>query len=145
MSRSIGSHSSDESDDMDIEEEEEIEEESIDREEVSLHNNDIGNGNGISSRQNMNVVDDEEDDEGEDLMGDTMFDDYVAIPELDTYDLENLAPEEENLNTYEEELSARQRAEAAIRARDRNRARNLDGIKYYFNSIKCYLINDLIN
>lgn len=65
-------------------------------------------------------IDDEEDD-GEELIGDAMEDDYRAIPELDQYDAAVLADEAEEV----EEMSpgARAQAERDMRKRDRATAR----------------------
>ncbi|XP_068598516.1 DNA replication licensing factor MCM2 [Brachionichthys hirsutus] len=62
---------------------------------------------------------DEEDGDGEDLIGDGMERDYRAIPALDRYEVEGLDLDEEELS----ELSpgARAAAEEAMRRRDRER------------------------
>uniref|UniRef100_A0A2K6FCY3 DNA replication licensing factor MCM2 n=1 Tax=Propithecus coquereli TaxID=379532 RepID=A0A2K6FCY3_PROCO len=59
----------------------------------------------------------EEEEDGEELIGDGMERDYRAIPELDVYEAEGLALEDEDV----EELTASQReaAERAMRQRDR--------------------------
>ncbi|KAG7268402.1 hypothetical protein CRUP_016276 [Coryphaenoides rupestris] len=63
------------------------------------------------------VLPDEEDGDGEELIGDGMERDYRAIPELDRYEAEGLDLDEEELS----ELSpgARAAAEEAMRRRDR--------------------------
>ncbi|KAM4799872.1 DNA replication licensing factor MCM2 [Urocitellus parryii] len=66
-------------------------------------------------------VEDEED--GEELIGDGMERDYRAIPELDAYETEGLALDDEDV----EELTASQReaAERVMRQRDREAGRGL--------------------
>nr|AAM28219.1 DNA replication licensing factor [Danio rerio] len=59
---------------------------------------------------------DEEDDDGEELIGDAMERDYRVVPELDRYEAEGL-DEDEDLS--ELSPSARAEAEAAMRRRDR--------------------------
>ncbi|XP_066103032.1 DNA replication licensing factor MCM2 [Saccopteryx bilineata] len=65
----------------------------------------------------------EEEEDGEELIGDGMERDYRAIPELDTYEAEGLALDDEDV----EELTASQReaAERAMRQRDREASRGL--------------------
>ncbi|XP_036101241.1 DNA replication licensing factor MCM2 isoform X3 [Molossus molossus] len=65
----------------------------------------------------------EEEEDGEELIGDGMERDYRAIPELDTYEADGLALDDEDV----EELTASQRqaAERAMRQRDREAARDL--------------------
>ncbi|KAG8516967.1 DNA replication licensing factor MCM2 [Galemys pyrenaicus] len=66
---------------------------------------------------------DEEEEDGEELIGDGMERDYRAIPELDAYEAEGLALDDEDI----EELTASQReaAERAMRQRDREAGRGL--------------------
>ncbi|KAI5757881.1 MCM2 [Gulo gulo luscus] len=66
---------------------------------------------------------DEEEEDGEELIGDGMERDYRAIPELDVYEAEGLALDDEDV----EELTASQReaAERAMRQRDREAGRGL--------------------
>uniref|UniRef100_A0A5F8GR58 DNA replication licensing factor MCM2 n=1 Tax=Monodelphis domestica TaxID=13616 RepID=A0A5F8GR58_MONDO len=66
---------------------------------------------------------DEEEEDGEELIGDGMERDYRAIPELDTYEAEGLALDDEDV----EELTASQReaAERVMRQRDREADRGL--------------------
>ncbi|XP_025777171.1 DNA replication licensing factor MCM2 [Puma concolor] len=66
---------------------------------------------------------DEEEEDGEELIGDGMERDYRAIPELDAYEAEGLALDDEDV----EELTASQReaAERAMRQRDREAGRGL--------------------
>uniref|UniRef100_A0A8D0GH26 DNA replication licensing factor MCM2 n=1 Tax=Sphenodon punctatus TaxID=8508 RepID=A0A8D0GH26_SPHPU len=66
---------------------------------------------------------DEEEEEGEELIGEGMERDYRAIPELDIYEAEGLALDDEDV----EELTASQReaAERAMRQRDRELDRGL--------------------
>uniref|UniRef100_A0A670Y883 DNA replication licensing factor MCM2 n=1 Tax=Pseudonaja textilis TaxID=8673 RepID=A0A670Y883_PSETE len=66
---------------------------------------------------------DEEDEDGEELIGEGMERDYRPIPELDVYEAEGLALNDEDL----EELTASQReaAERAMRQRDREMGRGL--------------------
>uniref|UniRef100_A0A7M4FMS2 DNA replication licensing factor MCM2 n=1 Tax=Crocodylus porosus TaxID=8502 RepID=A0A7M4FMS2_CROPO len=65
----------------------------------------------------------EEEDDGEELIGDGMERDYRAIPELDVYEAEGLALDDEDV----EELTASQReaAERAMRQRDHDLDRGL--------------------
>uniref|UniRef100_I0FIN4 DNA replication licensing factor MCM2 n=1 Tax=Macaca mulatta TaxID=9544 RepID=I0FIN4_MACMU len=65
----------------------------------------------------------EEEEDGEELIGDGMERDYRAIPELDAYEAEGLALDDEDV----EELTASQReaAERAMRQRDREAGRGL--------------------
>ncbi|EHA97933.1 DNA replication licensing factor MCM2 [Heterocephalus glaber] len=65
----------------------------------------------------------EEEEDGEELIGDGMERDYRAIPELDTYEAEGLALDDEDV----EELTASQReaAERVMRQRDREAGRGL--------------------
>ncbi|CAM5154293.1 unnamed protein product [Natator depressus] len=65
----------------------------------------------------------EEDEDGEELIGDGMERDYRPIPELDVYEPEGLALDDEDV----EELTASQReaAEQAMRQRDRELDRGL--------------------
>lgn len=79
----------------------------------------------MSNRRNRIDADDvpmdreEEDEEGEDLYGDNMSQDYRPIPELDIYDAEDL----DDRSISELSISARIQAEAGMRARDRAEAR----------------------
>uniref|UniRef100_A0A4W3K4Y7 DNA replication licensing factor MCM2 n=1 Tax=Callorhinchus milii TaxID=7868 RepID=A0A4W3K4Y7_CALMI len=61
-----------------------------------------------------------EEEEGEDLMGDAMEDDYRAIPELDLYEREGLDDDEDL-----QEMTASQRAEAEREMQQRDRAEDL--------------------
>jgi len=72
-------------------------------------------------QQDDNIVDDDQEGEGEDLIGDGMEDDYRAIPELDNYDAQDLADEAEEV----EDLSpgARRLAERSMKKRDKASAR----------------------
>ncbi|XP_075839650.1 DNA replication licensing factor MCM2 [Microtus pennsylvanicus] len=65
----------------------------------------------------------EEEEDGEELIGDGMERDYRPIPELDVYEAEGLALDDEDV----EELTASQReaAERAMRQRDREAGRGL--------------------
>ncbi|KGL75325.1 DNA replication licensing factor mcm2, partial [Tinamus guttatus] len=65
----------------------------------------------------------EEEEEGEELIGDGMERDYRPIPELDVYEAEGLALDDEDV----EELTASQReaAERAMRQRDRELERGM--------------------
>ncbi|XP_043742096.1 DNA replication licensing factor MCM2 [Cervus elaphus] len=65
----------------------------------------------------------EEEEDGEELIGDGMERDYRAIPELDIYEAEGLALDDEDV----EELTASQReaAERVMRQRDREAGRGL--------------------
>uniref|UniRef100_A0AAA9RUK3 DNA replication licensing factor MCM2 n=1 Tax=Bos taurus TaxID=9913 RepID=A0AAA9RUK3_BOVIN len=65
----------------------------------------------------------EEEEDGEELIGDGMERDYRAIPELDVYEAEGLALDDEDV----EELTASQReaAERVMRQRDREAGRGL--------------------
>uniref|UniRef100_A0A452UHL1 DNA replication licensing factor MCM2 n=1 Tax=Ursus maritimus TaxID=29073 RepID=A0A452UHL1_URSMA len=65
----------------------------------------------------------EEEEDGEELIGDGMERDYRAIPELDVYEAEGLALDDEDV----EELTAshREAAERAMRQRDREAGRGL--------------------
>ncbi|MBZ3877900.1 DNA replication licensing factor MCM2 [Sciurus carolinensis] len=65
----------------------------------------------------------EEEEDGEELIGDGMERDYRAIPELDAYETEGLALDDEDV----EELTASQReaAERVMRQRDREAGRGL--------------------
>jgi len=65
------------------------------------------------------MLSDEDDDEGEDLFGDNMEQDYRHIPELDTYDRKYL--DEENYS--ELSLADRINAEAAMKQRDKDEGR----------------------
>ncbi|KAF6088604.1 minichromosome maintenance complex component 2 [Phyllostomus discolor] len=64
-----------------------------------------------------------EEEDGEELIGDGMERDYRAIPEIDTYEADGLALDDEDI----EELTASQRAaaERAMRQRDREAGRGL--------------------
>lgn len=64
---------------------------------------------------------DEEDDDGEELIGDQMEDDYRAIPELDVYDPAMLADEAEEVD--ELDAGGRAQAEREMRKRDQLTAR----------------------
>ena len=59
----------------------------------------------------------EEEEDGEDLIGDRMEEDYQAIPELDTYEREGLADEEDDMSEFDP--AARAAAEREMRKRDR--------------------------
>jgi DNA replication licensing factor MCM2 len=63
----------------------------------------------------------EEDEDGEELIGDQMQEDYRAIPELDTYDAAMLADEAEVVDELDAE--GRQGAEQAMKKRDAATAR----------------------
>ncbi|KAF7249885.1 DNA replication licensing factor mcm2 [Varanus komodoensis] len=67
--------------------------------------------------------DDEEEEDGEELIGEGMERDYRPIPELDVYEAEGLAMDDEDI----EELTASQRAaaERAMRQRDHEMGRGL--------------------
>uniref|UniRef100_A0A6I8PI15 DNA replication licensing factor MCM2 n=1 Tax=Ornithorhynchus anatinus TaxID=9258 RepID=A0A6I8PI15_ORNAN len=69
------------------------------------------------------LPDEEEEEDAEELIGDGMERDYRAIPELDTYEAEGLALDDEDV----EELTASQReaAERVMRQRDREADRGL--------------------
>ncbi len=58
----------------------------------------------------------EDEEDGEDLIGDRMEEDYQAIPELDTYEREGLA-DEEDMSDFDP--AARAAAEREMRKRDR--------------------------
>ncbi|XP_015787826.1 DNA replication licensing factor mcm2 [Tetranychus urticae] len=78
----------------------------------------------VSNRRRVDQDDvpmdrEEEDEEGEDLYGDNMSQDYRPIPELDIYDAEDL----DDRSVSELSISARIQAEAGMRARDRAEAR----------------------
>ncbi|XP_041048457.1 DNA replication licensing factor MCM2 [Carcharodon carcharias] len=62
----------------------------------------------------------EEEEDGEDLMGDDLERDYLAIPELDVYEREGLDDDEDL-----EEMTASQRAEAEREMRRRDHAEGL--------------------
>ena len=55
---------------------------------------------------------------GEDLLGDNMADDYKDMGQLDQYDSQML-----DEHTYEDDVEARQAAEAALQERDRREGR----------------------
>lgn len=64
--------------------------------------------------------DPEEDDEGEDLFGDRMEDDYRIMPELDRYD-----PEEVDQDDFSEmDIEDRVAAERAMKMRDKREGRS---------------------
>lgn len=71
-----------------------------------------------------NHQDGEEEEEGEDLLGEDMVNDYRPLAELDRYEVDEAAEAD---NVEEMSVAARRRAEREIRERDRraNRARNL--------------------
>lgn len=65
------------------------------------------------------MLSDEDDDEGEDLFGENMEQDYRHIPELDTYDAKYL----DEQNYSELSLADRINAEAAMKQRDKEAGR----------------------
>lgn len=65
------------------------------------------------------VIDEDDEEEGEELFGDNMEDDYKAIPELDTYDSKYL----DEKDYSELSLADRITAEAEMKARDRDEGR----------------------
>uniref|UniRef100_A0A8D2J1F1 DNA replication licensing factor MCM2 n=1 Tax=Varanus komodoensis TaxID=61221 RepID=A0A8D2J1F1_VARKO len=95
--------------------------------------------------------DDEEEEDGEELIGEGMERDYRPIPELDVYEAEGLAMDDEDI----EELTASQRAaaERAMRQRDHEMGRGLgrmhSGLLYgiskgrWFEFLLCSLIKTL--
>ena len=58
----------------------------------------------------------EDEEDGEDLIGERMEEDYEAIPELDTYEREGLAEDDEDIDF---DPAARAAAEREMRKRDR--------------------------
>ena len=62
----------------------------------------------------------ESEGSGEDLLGDNMADDYKDMGQLDQYDSQML-----DEHTYEDDVEARQAAEAALQARDRREGRRV--------------------
>lgn len=63
----------------------------------------------------------EEEEEGEDLFGDNMEDDYKRVPELDKYDAEDLDQEDYS----DMEVDERQAAEREMRKRDKRDGRSV--------------------
>ena len=59
----------------------------------------------------------EDEEDGEDLIGERMEEDYEAIPELDTYEREGLAEDDEDVADFDP--AARAAAEREMRKRDR--------------------------
>lgn len=70
-------------------------------------------------RRRMDNDEDVEDEEGEDLFGDNMADDYRPIPEMDYYSADGL----DDTSVSELSITARIAAEADMRQRDRDEGR----------------------
>lgn len=70
-------------------------------------------------RRRMDNEEDVEDEEGEDLYGDNMEDDYRPIPEMDYYSADGL----DDTSVSELSITARIAAEAEMRHRDRDEGR----------------------
>lgn len=94
----------------------EEEEENEANEPVDPRSSPVGRG-----RRRVDVLDDDEEEEGEELFGDNMEDDYKPIPELDVYDQKYL----DEKDYSELSLADRITAEAEMKARDRDEGRIL--------------------
>lgn len=76
---------------------------------------------------NVHRVDEEEEEEGEDLMGEDMVNDYRPIEQLDRYDVDQAA-EQDDVDSMS--VGARRQAERDLRERDRRERRTGPGTRH---------------
>lgn len=96
---------------------------------VITDDDDANSGDEIDSNPDIDdgeineEIPDEDDGDGEDLM-ENIYEDYVAVPELDMYDTADLAEEEVDNTSWSLKLEAKRAAEEDLDRRDMERAKN---------------------